>query len=638
VAVQTLPVRRAAIRTAIYAEAMAPHAAGVALCLLIALVSGYFCLTQLIVTRSANISNSANVSNSKDGNVLILSSGPISAGEKPPSYGFDGFIWIGSRTVPRVSIDTSAAIAQIQVADQLLQPSCHPLQGASEPPGQVTLRTRCDVDLSGMPRNHFDRLTVALSGSSKPFALNIVPTAVSPAALVLGSTALIAILVSVLLLCRAANLRWIISAIFALGLGTRLIYWAKTPPLVRTHDGFAHAQYVALVALNWIRPDRNAGWETHQAPLYYYVGAGVVSLTHLFRFHSVGAALATLQSLSLAFSGLTAIVAFLCFKECAELFCPAVELRERAVAIALALYIFWPTVVMDSVRIGNDSLLLLFSAIFLFCILRWHSHQSSLALVAASLAVALAIATKASGIILLPVLGLAAVLEWRSQPTRRAVYKHLLWLAPVLLFAGLITFGSALRERMSGRDTSVLLANNVPGPEFAVANRPGNYLRFNPQKFVLTPFTDLFSDQYGRQKFWHYFWKTSLVGEFRYTNRFESLCASFLSGFLLLLLILTVFSIFFRRAERPKPLASVLAFSVLWISGTIAFSVLHPFASNRDFRYAAPALVCICWFAASSSSGFASKGWLRIAKSADILLVLFIACSIGFAIGLPAYP
>jgi hypothetical protein len=39
-----------------------------------------------------------------------------------------------------------------------------------------------------------------------------------------------------------------------------------------------------------------------------------------------------------------------------------------------------------------------------------------------------------------------------------------------------------------------------------------------------------------------------------------------------------------------------------------------------------------------SSSGFAAKGWPRIAKCADILLVLFIVCSIGFAIGLPSYP
>ena len=635
---QTLPAKHSIARTAIYANLRARYVASAALCLLIAFVSGYFCLTQLIVTRSANISNSANVSHPKDADILILSAGPLSVGGKQVSYGFDGFIWIGSRTNPRLSIDTSAAISQIQIADQLLQPSCHPLQGAGKPPGLVTLRTRCDIDLSGLQRNHFERLAVALSGSSMPFALEIEPTAISLAALLLGSTALIALLLSALLICRASNLSWIIGAIAALGLGARLIYWAKTPPLVRTHDGFAHAQYVALVALNWIRPDRNAGWETHQAPLYYYLGACVVSLARLFGFQSIGAELESLQCLSLAFSVLTAIVAFLCFKECAELFCPDAALRQRAVAMALALYVFWPTVVMDSIRIGNDSLLLLLAAIFLLCILRWHSHRSALPLVAASLAAALAIATKASGIILLPVLCLAAALEWRSQPTKRAVYKHLLWLAPVLVIAGLITFGSAIQERMSGRDTSLLLAKNVAGPEYAVGNRPGNYLRFNPRKFVLNPFTDLFNDDYGRQKFWHYFWKTSLVGEYRLPSRFESLCASLLSGFLLLLFILIFFGIYFCRAERPKPLASTLAFAVLWIAGTVTFSMLLPFASNRDFRYAAPALICICWFAALSSSGFAANGWPRIAKCADILLVLFIVCSIGFAIGLPSYP
>ena len=633
--VPTLPAKQATVRTGMYADSRAPYAAGAALCLFIALMSGYFCLTQLIVTRSTNISNSANVSNAE---APLLVSGLLSLGDQPASHGFDGFIWIGSRTIPRISIDSSVAIAEIQVAGQLLQPSCQTLLGADRRPGQVMSKIHCDVDLSGLQRNHFQRLAVALAGGPAPFTLDIEPTVVSPVAFLLGGAALIAILVSVFLLCRAAHQSWGVSAISAAGLGLRLIIWAKTPPLARTHDAFGHVEYVTLVARNWIRPDRNAGWETHHPPLYYYVGASVVWLARHLGFESVGATLALLQSLSFAFSIVTAIVALLCFKECAELFCPDAPLRKRAVGMAFALYVFWPTVVMDSVRIGNDSLLMPLAAIFLFCILRWHSRQSPHAFVAASLIAALAIVTKASAVLLLPILCLVAVLEWRTQPTKRALYKHLIWLAPVLIFAGLIAFGSAIQERTSGRDTSLLIATHLPGPEFAVANRPGNYLLFNPVKFVRNPFTDLFRDEYGRQKFWYYFWKTSLFGEYRHLGSFLSLSASALSGLLLILLILTLFSIFSFRAKRSKPLASLLAFAFVWIGGTVGFSILQPFSASRDFRYAAPALVCICWFAASSSSGFASKGWLRIAKSADILLVLFIACSIGFAIGLPAYP
>jgi hypothetical protein len=235
---------------------------------------------------------------------------------------------------------------------------------------------------------------------------------------------------------------------------------------------------------------------------------------------------------------------------------------------------------------------------------------------------------------------LAAGLEWRLQRARSALSKHLFWLAPVLILAGLITFESGIQERMSGRDTSLLLAKNIPRPEFAVATQLGNYLFFNPKKFILNPFTDLFNNELGRQRFWYYFWKTSLFGEFRYADRFESLCASALSGLLLLLLILTIYCILFYRAKRWRPLASILAFPAVWIAGTVAFSVLQPFVTNRDFRYAAPALICICWLAASSSNSANSTavGSTWISKCLNVALVLFIGASISFTIALPAYP
>jgi 4-amino-4-deoxy-L-arabinose transferase-like glycosyltransferase len=637
--VQDPAVSLAQVQTPVYADRRVQYAAGAALCLLFAFLSSYLCLTRSIVIRSANISNSADTLNLREGDPLPLSSGPLIVGGKTVNHGFDGLIWIGSRTVPRINIYTSAALTQVQVDDEPVPASCHALVGGNERLGPLTPKVRCEVDLSGLQRNHFQRLAVALSDTNTPFSLKIEPTALSPAALVLGGAALFAILVSAFLLCRLVHQSWTVSAISALALGVRLIYWLKTPAYVRTHDASGHVQYVALVASNWIRPDRNTGWETHQAPLYYYIGAGVVSLARHFGFNSVEATLASLQGLSLAFSVLTAIVAFLCFRQCGELFCSSATLRERAVAMSLALYVFWPTVVMDSVRIGNDSLLLLLAAIFLLCVLRWHPHQHPHALVAASVAAALAVVTKASGVLLLPVLCLAAGLEWRRQPARGAVCKHLFWIAPMLILAGLVTFGSGIQERISGRDASLLLGKNIPGPEFAVATRPGNYLFFNPGKFVLNPFTDLFNNEYGRQKFWYYFWKTSLFGEFRYADRFEKLCASALSGLLLLLFILALFSILSCSAKRSRPLASMLAFAAAWVGGTIAFSILQPFVTNRDFRYAAPALICICWFAASNTSAnVASTRWTWIAKCADMALVLFIGASIGFTVGLPAYP
>jgi ABC-type Na+ efflux pump permease subunit len=138
--------------------------------------------------------------------------------------------------------------------------------------------------------------------------------------------------------------------------------------------------------------------------------------------------------------------------------------------------------------------------------------------------------------------------------------------------------------------------------------------------------------------FWHYFWKTSLFGETNRGGRFESLCASVLSGLLLLFFILASLNLrFFRDAKRRKSLVSVFAFAAVWIVGTVAFSVLYPFSADRDFRFAAPALIVICWLTALSASSFASRRWLSLAMFANALVLLFIGGSIGFVLRLDSF-
>ena len=609
------------------------YAAGAFLCLITAAVCGYLNLTHSIVIRS-----SVNVEDSKYVNSLLLRASLPYWGDKPGRYGFDGFIWIGSRTTPRISIDTSAAVAQIRIGHRFIEPSCHALDNAGGHPNPIAPTIRCDVDLSGFPRNSVQSLAIMLS-SSGSFMLNLEPALHSPIALFFGGAALIAVSLFVLFFCRAADQSWKISAICAFGLGVRLVYWCKTPPGVRAHDPYGHLEYIAFVAQNWVRPDRNAGWETTQAPLYYYVGAGLESLERHFGLTGVGLTPTSVQGLSLVFSILTAVVALFCFREFARLFCVEAAQSERAVTTAFALYVFWPTVVIDSVRIGNDSLLLLWAAIFLLCILRWHSYKDPRALLAASVAFAFAIVTKASAVLLLPVLALAAGLEWRAWLNKRTVYKQLFWLAPLLVVACLVTFGGGIRERISGSNTSLFIGHKqYLGASLAVGNRPSNYLLFSPKQFIQLPFTDLYDDRYGRQMFWHYFWKTSLFGETNRGGRFESLCASVLSGLLLLFFILASLNLrFFRDAKRRKSLVSVFAFAAVWIVGTVAYSVLYPFSADRDFRFAAPALIVICWLTALSASSFASRRWLSLAMFASALVLLFIGGSIGFVLRLDSF-
>lgn len=614
-------------RSGMFPNSALRYSVGAFLCLFLAIVIGYFFLAQLLFIKSINIENSSY------GNRLHLVSLPLWWGVDPGRYTFNGAIWMGDRAIPRISIDSSTAIDQIEIGGRSIEPSCRPIQGLEG----HWYTIRCDLDLRGSPRNALQSLAVSLSSRGRPFALDIEPSSISPMEVPLGGALLTAVLVLAFLLCRAAHQSWIICAILTLALGVRLVYWVKTPPNVRGHDVTAHIEYVALVAQNWARPGPLVGWETHQAPLYYYIGGGLVRLERFIGVTGVGGVAVSLQGLSLVFAMLTAIGALLCFKECAHIFGLEGVMSERTAALALALYVFWPTAIMDSVRIGNDAPLVLLAVTFLFFILRWHSRQTPHNLLAAFVTIAFAIVTKASAVLLIPVLGLAAGLEWCVQPPKRTTYKHLLWLAPLLIIACLITFGPAIRERMADSNASLFIGPNPDriGAPFAVGNRPSNYLMFNVKQFIARPFTDLFRDEYGRQLFWHYFWKTSLFGELLYGGRFKTPCGSLLCALLLLLIIMACTSLLFGNGKQWRPMASIVAFAAVWIGGTVALSVLHPFSPDRDFRLAAPSLASICWLAALSDPHFALRGWPRVASCAAIILILFSGASLAFILMLP---
>src|SRR5687768_7113857 len=63
--------------------------------------------------------------------------------------------------------------------------------------------------------------------------------------------------------------------IFLIGAMLRVGYTAATPLEIRSYDWHGHLEYLTYVLQEWRIPFDSMGWEMHQAPLYYFVAAGV---------------------------------------------------------------------------------------------------------------------------------------------------------------------------------------------------------------------------------------------------------------------------------------------------------------------------------------------------------------------------
>src|SRR4051794_35382636 len=148
--------------------------------------------------------------------------------------------------------------------------------------------------------------------------------------------------------------------IILLGLLLHILYLSYTPYNVREHDVPAHLDYIKYVATNWRLPDRHPadGEEYFQAPLYYIIAAVVykISGNASLDYHRV------LQGLSLVFFTVCLIFGVLLFQRVCK--------TKWLFFTSTALLVFWPSGIIDSVRVSNDPMYDMVSVIAMYFLMR----------------------------------------------------------------------------------------------------------------------------------------------------------------------------------------------------------------------------------------------------------------------------
>jgi hypothetical protein len=264
--------------------------------------------------------------------------------------------------------------------------------------------------------------------------------------------------------------------------------------------------------------------------------------------------------------------------------------------LAAALVVFWPSSVLNSVRVHNDALAspLILAAIYFTA--RWDSQRSPRDFRLALVASALAILTKASGyvaaatLILFALVHLRATRAARRDVTRTAIAIGVLGAVAVLaVVSRLEQSPHSLCQEVLGHACDGRYAPPVP-------DTPSRFILFDLPDFIRR--MDATPEYPKPDYFWNRFAKSSLFGILPLGDEFQAARYTVLAVALKLSLLAMVTAclcgaIFLRPVpwRRYRVYACAVAIMLVFL---VAFRIRVPNEFHEDFRHVFAALVPFC--------------------------------------------
>ena len=374
-------------------------------------------------------------------------------------------------------------------------------------------------------------------------------------------------------------------AIVLAGVALYADYLTYTSVAERNYDGLSHVYYVQAIAQHLRLPVMSACLACGHPPLYYALGAawsrGLLAVGW------------TPFELGLQWLSLLLFVGFVVLT--------LLVIRSFGVApatqwLAAALVVFWPSSVLNSVRVHNDALAspLILAAIYFTA--RWdgqrHPRHFWLALVAS----ALAILTKASGYVAAATLILFALVHLRTtKVTRRDVMRTAIAIVVLGAVAVLAVFS---RLEQSPHTLCQEVLGHACDRRYVppVADTPSRFIFFDLPDFIRR--MDATPDYPKPDYFWNRFAKSSLFGVLPLGVEFQAARYTALAVAIKLLLLAMVTvclcGAIFLRPESWRRYRVYAGAVVIMLIFLVAFRIRVPNEFHEDFRHAFAVLVPFC--------------------------------------------
>lgn len=372
------------------------------------------------------------------------------------------------------------------------------------------------------------------------------------------------------------------------GLVLRFFYFLATPPNARAYDQDGHVDYIKYVAEHFSIPNSQAGWEYHQAPIYYFMTGVWTSLASMCG-RAFDLILRDYQRFALIISA-AALIA--CVPLAAQLF-PKKSDRKNSL-LFLGILATFPALVYLAARITNGALYHLLAIITIVQLVVWWNEGETRAWYLTCLAAGLASIVKVSAYAFFPAMFLCLLLR-KGISMREKIRMGSLGAVILIVVAGWFPLFRMVSEADHTR--SVQLGNQGMNSKLLLpTTRPSDLVTFNPIRLVSIPFNNPWEDSAGRQYFLEYFFRSGFFGEFSYSDWRRAL------GVVILVLGILLFPVLLfglykesKKKQRYESLPMLLVFFCLMAS-SIWYRINFPYGSNSDFRFVAPVILPIAYF------------------------------------------
>lgn len=394
---------------------------------------------------------------------------------------------------------------------------------------------------------------------------------------------------------------------FIITLAISILYLSKTDERTRTFDVFeggGHKDYIEYLIKNHTFPNPGEGWEYHQPPFYYLSAAIIKSAAQISNMSGYlwGQLLALFYWCVFLVSSLASLR--LVFRR------KTVPLLVASVALCL-----WPAGIIHSIRVGNDVPLYAFYGLTFYYTLKWWRSRQTSPLFWASFWMAASILTKSNGLAAAATLGILFCCHLymvARTPSRLSLQKHktikdIAIVGGLFALALILNFGDNVYYYLNGTTHDWLLSNvgTTINQGLKVNNDVKNYFIFDLSTYLQHPFISTWDDQYGRQYFWNFLWRSSLSSEFFFYGNYMDFWGV-ANGILLLLAISSTF--IYALQKQPAMTLTRFKYNIYknlpWLFALIfpfifllAYRIKVPLSCNTDFRYIYPVLLSMLFFA-----------------------------------------
>jgi len=291
--------------------------------------------------------------------------------------------------------------------------------------------------------------------------------------------------------------------------------------------------------------------------------------------------------------------------------------KEYTLLVATTALVLWPSGIIHSIRIGNDTPTYAACALASLCMVRWWKTRRRAALVGLTCWTALALLCKTSAVAMVAAGG--SMLAWRilypGREGRLCAAERTASFTLTILAALLLSQANSIYHHLKG-DLAAWLVSNVGGlaSGLRVPISLKSFIPLDIPTFLTTLWANPWEDASGRTNFWNYLLRDSLSGEFSFSGVSQNAIAGLWGVVVLVLCLATLHALYraFKYGQpttlyRMRPLLLLVGF---WLSSLIALRIQAPFSCSNDFRYIVPILLPA--LAIAADSGKLTRGALLI--------------------------